>query len=411
MQPLRALVSPLSISLVYGGLAMFYVFLSDQVLAWFIRNPDQLTTAQTIKGWGFVVITASLLYAMVNRSNAYARRVTQAFVAVNQRFRAMVETTNEGVWFVDVTGKTLYANVALARIFGVPYKEVTGTNQREYIEEPWATEAVQSIPRIMAGETSLTQMRFRRPDHAECWGLVSSAPFYDRHGDMNGVLRMVTDISEQKAAEARLERALQARQVLINELDHRVRNTLSAVLTLIKTTEIETKDMAEFSGRISGRIFAICTAHAMLLRSIRRELPLEAFISAVFSGFSEGRIQCEGPRCFLPYQCVVPMALTLHELRVWSERSGALSKEDGRIQIQWDASNDRVYPQPLSIIWQENQTAEIASNSALSLAQGLVKTDMGGALTIEQSSEGSRFVVRLQKETPQAVGPELAELL
>src|SRR5688572_10134879 len=100
MPLLKAVVSPVSISAIYAGLAMFYIFLSDRVLAWFIRDPDRLTTAQTIKGWAFIGVTALLLYSMVCKSNTFARRAKSAILAANKRFRRMVETTNEGVWVV-----------------------------------------------------------------------------------------------------------------------------------------------------------------------------------------------------------------------------------------------------------------------------------------------------------------------
>ncbi|MCI0363412.1 MAG: PAS domain S-box protein, partial [Phycisphaerales bacterium] len=339
MPLLKAVVSPLCISAIYAGLAMFYIFLSDRVLAWFIRDPDRLTTAQTIKGWTFVIITALLLYSMVLKSNTFARRAKTAILAANRRFRRMVETTNEGVWIVDEAGQTLYANRAMADILGVRYSKMAGSNQRDFLDEQWATRAMESIRRLLAGETHRGELWFRRPDGSEAWVLLSSAPFVDRRGKLNGVLRMVTDISEQKLATARLERALEAQQMLVNELDHRVRNTLASILTLIDTTRAETTEMGEYSKRITGRIYAMCTAHAMMLRAIKRELPLQAFIAGVFADVGEHRIVSEGPQCNVPHRAVVPIALALHELKEWSSQHGALSSPSGQVRVRWDASD------------------------------------------------------------------------
>ncbi|MCI0631636.1 MAG: PAS domain S-box protein [Phycisphaerales bacterium] len=387
MPLLKAVVSPLCISAIYAGLAMFYIFLSDRVLAWFIRDPDRLTTAQTIKGWTFVIITALLLYSMVLKSNTFARRAKTAILAANRRFRRMVETTNEGVWIVDEAGQTLYANRAMADILGVRYSKMAGSNQRDFLDEQWATRAMESIRRLLAGETHRGELWFRRPDGSEAWVLLSSAPFVDRRGKLNGVLRMVTDISEQKLATARLERALEAQQMLVNELDHRVRNTLASILTLIDTTRAETTEMGEYSKRITGRIYAMCTAHAMMLRAIKRELPLQAFIAGVFADVGEHRIVSEGPQCNVPHRAVVPIALALHELKEWSSQHGALSSPSGQVRVRWDAS-DCDQPEIQTIIWQENQHHFEALDGELSLVEGLVRSDLRGYLDCHENPDG-----------------------
>ena len=387
--------SPAVIAAIYGGLAMFYVFVSDRVLEWFIRDPDTLSTAQTIKGWSFVLLTSVLLYVLVRQSNRGIRRAMRAFVATNVRFRRMVETANEGVWVVNKKGKTIYANRALADIFGVPYDIVTGANQSEFLEKTCADQALQDIPRHLAGETSRDEMCFRRPDGTEAWGLVSSAPFVDRHGKLNGVLRMVSDITEQKEAAVRIEQALKAQQILVNEIDHRVRNTLTGILTLLDITRAETDDIRDYSQRIARRIHAMSNAHAMLLRSIKGELQMKTFIAGVFAGVGEHRIECDGPEIAVPHRAVVPMALALNELKDWSMQHSALSQPDGHVRVSWDLGHRGEQTWLQMVAWQENHHAHGHINGSLSLAEGLVRSDLRGSLECSEHHEGWRCEIHL----------------
>jgi PAS domain S-box-containing protein len=395
-------LSPAAISAIYGGLALYYVFLSDRMLLWFIHDPDKLTVAQTIKGWAFVVLTALLLYVLVRSSNAGIRRAMQAFVATNARFRTMVETTSEGVWVVDEEGKTIYANRALAAIFGVPYDIVTGANQSDFMDECWHSQALQDIPRHLAGETSRQEMCFRRPDGSEAWALVSSAPFVDRHGQLNGVLRMVSDITEQKVAAGRLAQALESQRILVNELDHRVRNTLTGILTLIDVTRLEATEIGDYSRRISGRIHAMSTAHSMLLRAIRGELPLQSFLASVFAGIGKRRIESDGPDYAVPYRSVVPMALALYELKDWSMHHGALGRPDGHVRLRWDVTDGNGHPSLQRIIWQEDLPGPDHMDGSFSLVQGLVRSDLGGAIDCRNELEGWRCEIRLPEQETSA---------
>ena len=374
---------------------MYYVFLSDHVLAWFIRDPDKLTNAQTIKGWLFILLTTALLYALVRRSNGCIRRAMNSFVATNARFRTMVETANEGVWVVDEHGKTVYANRALADIFGVPYEIVTGANQRQFMDEDQHRETLKDIPHQLAGETSRREMRFPRPDGSESWAQVSSAPFVDRHGELNGVLRMVSDITELKRSTDQLERALESQRILVNELDHRVRNTLTGILTLVDTTRVETNDIGEYAQRISGRIHAISNAHSMLLRAIKGELPLQAFIASVFAGTGERRIDSNGPEYAVPYRSVVPMALALYELKDWSMHHGALSEPDGHVSVRWDVAENNGDTNLQRITWQENRPGPETFDGSFSLVEGLVRSDLRGSLDCKQGQEGWYCEIRL----------------
>src|SRR5262245_37539196 len=180
-------------------------------------------------------------------------------------------------------------------------------------------------------------MRFHRPDGREAWGLVASAPFNDRRGNLNGVLRMVTDISEQKAAEAKLQGAIDAQRSLLDELDHRVRNNLSAILSIIQNTRVEARDLDTYVDLVSGRVGALTSAYGLLTRSARQGLPLQQLLEEIIVRSEDGRIAVDTEQCSVPSKRVVALALVMHELLAWSKHHGALARPEGRAAIHCQA--------------------------------------------------------------------------
>lgn len=131
-KPLPARISTLVAA--YAAFAALWILLSDRVMGWLVRDPDELVLASTAKGWLFVAVTSGLLYALVSR---FARAMTQAqrreLELERERdlpqpmLKAIAEASPDAIFAKDDEGRYLLVNGAAARAAGLGPSRCWGT--------------------------------------------------------------------------------------------------------------------------------------------------------------------------------------------------------------------------------------------------------------------------------------------
>ncbi len=118
-----------------------------------------------------------------------------------ERYRLLVDTSNEGVWAMDSNHATTYVNRAMAEMLGYEPSEMIGRKVEEYFypeDEPFHKERMKQRH---AGVDEVYERRFRRRDGSALWTLVSAKAIEDARGRFQGSFAMLTDITERKRAE------------------------------------------------------------------------------------------------------------------------------------------------------------------------------------------------------------------
>jgi PAS domain S-box-containing protein len=119
-----------------------------------------------------------------------------------QRYRRMIETTNEGVWLIDSENKTTFMNRRMAQMLGCEQDMGLGRLPFEFLDaEVRATFA----PLIRRSEAHQIEVWFVRSDGTRVCGLVDATPVFDKDGKYDGALAMVMDITDRKRAAKALE--------------------------------------------------------------------------------------------------------------------------------------------------------------------------------------------------------------
>ncbi len=136
-----------------------------------------------------------------------ARRIARQIVADSDWHRRMLETTSEAIWVIGEDGVIAYANPRIAEILGCTVEDLQGHNRRDF-----SFEADLSVERIRfqnrrTGHKDQFDRRLRRPDGGEVWLLTCSNAVFNEKGSFQGVLSMMTDITERKRAEYALRRS------------------------------------------------------------------------------------------------------------------------------------------------------------------------------------------------------------
>src|SRR5262249_911318 len=144
-----------------------------------------------------------------------------------------------------------------------------------------------------------------------------------------------SDISEQKRIEEHL-------QLLLNELNHRVKNTLATVQA-IASQSMRTLPR-EYFAAFSDRLLALSRAHDLLLqrnwkgRNLRENV--DQSLAAVCGKGPEGRLAIEGPAVRIPANNVASWSMALHELCTNAFKHGALKMDAGTVKITWSAREE-----------------------------------------------------------------------
>ena len=138
------------------------------------------------------------------------RKQAEATVRESESYyRCIVETASEGVWMFDAESITTFANCRMAEMLGYTVEEMLGRSLFEFID-PESREIAESyVQRRRQGIRERHDFRFTRKDGSHLWAIVSATPTFDAEGNFSGVLRMITDISDRKQAEAELRQTLQ----------------------------------------------------------------------------------------------------------------------------------------------------------------------------------------------------------
>ena len=138
------------------------------------------------------------------------RKQAEATVRESESYyRCIVETASEGVWMFDAESITTFANSRMAEMLGYTVEEMLGRSLFEFIDAESREIAESYVQRRRQGIRERHDFMFTRKDGSHLWAIVSATPTFDAEGNFSGVLRMITDISDRKQAEAELRQTLQ----------------------------------------------------------------------------------------------------------------------------------------------------------------------------------------------------------
>ncbi len=139
---------------------------------------------------------------VVNSRDITERRQAEgALREMDEQYRRIVETAQEGIWMIDAQNKTSFVNKKMAEMLGVTVDDMMRTPLFEFMDEEGRAVAAANIERRTSEQHEL---KFRRKDGADLWALLSTNPIFDDEGRYAGALAMVTDITQRKKDEAQL---------------------------------------------------------------------------------------------------------------------------------------------------------------------------------------------------------------
>ncbi|HWK48432.1 MAG TPA: PAS domain S-box protein, partial [Steroidobacter sp.] len=240
----------------------------------------------------------------------------------------VIELSHEALMVWDLDEGIILFNRGCEELYGFKKSEALGTTSSELLrtQYPMSHEALlQHLATEGAWTGEVLQLA---KDGSEIW--VDTRLELVRTGGRRLVVETNRDITERRKAD-------EIRNLLVGELNHRVKNTLAIVQSIASQTARTTSTTDQFIGRFNGRIQSLSSAHHMLTEAHWAGASLRELITSqiAVSAGEAMNIHISGPDVFVPPQTALQMTLMLHELATNAVKHGSLSRPEGSVTISW----------------------------------------------------------------------------
>ena len=290
-----------------------------------------------------------------------------------------------GSWEVDLATGQIEWDDGPYRIFGVDPASFVPTVERvEAMMHPDDREK-SALASILASSPARFQTEFRivRPSGELRWCYGAGIILSDPAGKAQRMTGVTVDITERKRAEER-------QALLAREVDHRAKNTLAVVLSMLRLTRAPTIDA--FIATIEGRVHALAATHNLLSATRWEGAELGKIVDeemAPYHASHRRRVNTGGPRVILLPATAQAVALALHELATNAAKYGAFSTDTGTLGVTWRTDGDTML-----LDWTESggpPTVEPARlGLGLTIVRSSIEAQFRGAVIYDWRPDGLR---------------------
>ncbi|USU03646.1 PAS domain-containing protein [Sphingomonadaceae bacterium OTU29LAMAA1] len=234
--------------------------------------------------------------------------------------------------------------------------------------------------------------------------LARIMPYRDGDGATTGVAVTVMDVTGLAEAEAH-------QRVLIAELNHRVKNMLAVVAAIASRTQRNARDLDEFYGAFSGRLGAMTRAYELLSRDAWRTVQLRDLATRELEPFGIDRVAFLGEDVMLGPRSALSVAMILHEMTTNAAKYGALSIDQGRVELFTERANagDERGGDAVRLDWRERDGPECTAPEREGFGMQLVRNEasynLRGVATVDFRPEGLALSLRFDDKDGNTASP------
>jgi PAS domain S-box-containing protein len=205
-------------------------------------------------------------------------------------------------------------------------------------------------------------------------------PIRNAEGEVSGIFVEGADVTEQARAQER-------QKLLLDELNHRVKNTLATVQAIAAQTLRTSPSPEAFRTAFEARLRALSNTHDLLTRSVWNGAELHAILRQELTPHGASRFELKGPPVRLDSRQTLTFGLIFHELATNAAKYGALSDTEGCVRVSWRVDGDR-----LMVDWVESGGPRVAPPTRRGFGSRLidrsVRGELGGEAEIQYSEHG-----------------------
>lgn len=256
----------------------------------------------------------------------------------------------------------------------------------------WAGNPQKSVVSGPQGDTLLPRNSFAKwqqthDDRCEAWQRKDL-----RSAESLRITLLEVIIRHFQEREEFQQKAYKKQEVLISELNHRVRNILNLVNAIVMQTDQQGRELDEFVNVLTGRLSALASAHDQLTASHWADVSFQTLLETEIQAYAytSGVIQLDGPPVAIKPEATTPIVLVIHEMFTNAAKYGALSTSsgEGTVSLRWQVDAKR----GLTIDWRESGgppvTAPSREGFGMTLIQSVIPHELSGQMDIDFNDTG-----------------------
>ena len=369
-------------------------------------EPTEKTLVRTDGTKVPVLVSAALTDSRAHEHVAFvvdmgAQRRAEAQARADRiALQKVYNTAPVGLAYFDADLRYRFINEKLAAINGASVEAHLGRTTAELhpkifsVIEPHVRRMLETGEPLLGVELHETDALRGGGEH---WWLANWIPDLDEHGRFVGMHVSVQEITELKNTEAH-------RELLLAELNHRVKNSLATIQAIASNTLRDTTDPTVFRDAFMGRLRAIAAAHDVLIASTAGRVDVRELVASQLSLFvhpDSDRVRMDGPDVRLSAPVAHALVLVLHELATNAIKYGALSGQTGSVHVDWSMLAGES-PARVQIEWQELGGPPVRTPSRKGFGTRLIESSMsytlGGETVVHYNVDGVSAIIRIPVE-------------
>jgi PAS domain S-box-containing protein len=291
----------------------------------------------------------------LRRSQADLARATDKIERQKRFYETLIGNTPDLVYAWSLDYRFLFANTALLAMWGRTAEESVGKRLIEVGYEPWHAEMHEREIDQVAATKQRVRGEVGFPHATLGWRIYDYilSPVIDEDGNVELVTGTTRDITDIKRAEEHLK-------LLVDELNHRVKNTLATVQSIAAQTFRGDASDPTAREAFESRLIALSDVHTVLTGTNWEGASLSEIAGRALAPFrnragGSGRIDIAGEDTQVRPQAALALAMAFHELAANALRYGALSRDKGDVALEWARVGDRLH-----IVWRESDGPEVS---------------------------------------------------
>ncbi len=346
-------------------------------------EPDVFTaeaeeTVISIAAHAAIAIDNAQLFRAKEREVSERRQAERAA----QQLAAIVESSEDAILSMDLNGVIASWNAGAERLYGYADEEVIGRPVTLLIPADRLGEELDILAQIRAGDrVDHFETVRRRKDGALIPVSLRISPIYDDAGLIIGASKIARDVSERKQAE-------QQKDLLIQEMAHRVKNLFTVSSSVVTLSARSAKSAEELASAVGARLASLARAHALTLprlggaEAAEGSATLKELLGTLLSPYAgdtdQGqRVTIQGDDLWVSRSAITGLALVVHEFATNAAKYGALSTDRGQLDIECID-----HGQTLELVWTERGGPTVEETETEGFGTKL------GKLTLEKQFRG-----------------------
>ena len=306
------------------------------------------------------------------------------------RLGAVVASSDDAVIGMNLEGLITHWNSGATQLYKYEPQEMIGKPILRIVPPELRAEEAEILEKLKQGERVKNYETERIGKDGRRLSIsLSASSLRNEKGLVIGIIKVGRDISERKQAE-------QLQQLLLNELNHRVKNTLATVQAIAQQTVRSAKSPSDFAAGFTSRLQALSKAHNLLTQSSWHGADL---LPLIREQLMDERVSFAGPSVMLDPQVALHLSMVLHELATNAQKYGSLSVTRGGVSLNWSVQNAGNNEEPTLLLkWQERDGPAVAAPTKRGFGTNLIQQSIqshGGEAIMNYGSEGVSCEIKL----------------